>query len=217
MIQHHPADETLMRYAAGTLEPGAALLVAAHLEHCPVCGELVLEMEGLGGQLLDQLAPAAMDADALALALARIERPAAQPAPQAAADAGASQPALGIELPRALAGHEIGRWRWAGPGMRISWITVPGAQSTTFLLKTRPSHRMLDHSHAGVERTMVLAGSFFDQDGRYGPGDLIEADDSIQHQPVVDAGQECICLVAIHGKLRLGGMLGRLIEPFMRF
>ena len=42
---------------------------------------------------------------------------------------------------------------------------------------------------------------------------LVEADAETEHQPVVDADGECICLAAVEGRLRLGGFLGRLLQP----
>ena len=34
---HHATDETLMRYAAGTLAAAPAIVVKAHLASCPAC------------------------------------------------------------------------------------------------------------------------------------------------------------------------------------
>ena len=36
-VRHHPADAVLADYASGALKPGFDLVVAAHLERCPVC------------------------------------------------------------------------------------------------------------------------------------------------------------------------------------
>ena len=39
---------------------------------------------------------------------------------------------------------------------------------------------------------------------------------AIEHQPVVEDGVECICLVALQGQIRLKSWMGRLIQPFVR-
>ena len=44
-------------------------------------------------------------------------------------------------------------------------------------------------------------------------GDCIEADEEIEHQPVVDSPVDCICLAAFDGRLRLKSFLGRLVQP----
>ena len=75
---------------------------------------------------------------------------------------------------------------------------------------------MLPHSHTGVEMTCVLVGAFRHDGGRFGPGDFDLGDEAIEHEPVVEARGECICLVAMQGRLQLNGFVGRLIQPFVR-
>jgi putative transcriptional regulator len=57
----------------------------------------------------------------------------------------------------------------------------------------------------------VLCGSFHDGRARFGPGDFDEADTAILHQPVVDAGSECVCLASINGKVVFDGFFSRAI------
>ena len=49
-----------------------------------------------------------------------------------------------------------------------------------------------------------------------GPATSTWAMTTVDHQPVVEAGQDCICLVAMQGELRLNGLLGRIVQPFVR-
>jgi anti-sigma factor ChrR (cupin superfamily) len=46
-------------------------------------------------------------------------------------------------------------------------------------------------------------------------GDSEEADESVEHQPVVTSAEACICLVALEG-LRFSGLVGALLNPFTR-
>jgi putative transcriptional regulator len=41
-------------------------------------------------------------------------------------------------------------------------------------------------------------------------------DETIDHQPVVEQSQDCICLVAMQGELQLKGLIGRMVQPFIR-
>jgi putative transcriptional regulator len=75
---------------------------------------------------------------------------------------------------------------------------------------------MLEHTHTGIEMTCVLSGAFTQDGSRYGPGDFDLGDETIDHQPVVDPGQDCVCLVAMQGDLRLHGLIGRMVQPFVR-
>ena len=64
--------------------------------------------------------------------------------------------------------------------------------------------------------TCVLTGSFAIRAAIFGPGDFDLGDDSVDHNVMVGLGEDCICLVAMHGELRLAGLLGTLIQPFVR-
>jgi putative transcriptional regulator len=215
MIKHHPSDETLLRYASGSLEPGPGIVVAVHLSFCPACAERIADLEAVGGSLLDDISPVEIGGEALNRLFARIDADdgssgviARQP-PPARAD-------LGIRLPGALDRCGLGPWRWIGPGMRWCRVTVPDDPgANVMLLKVAAGRKLPEHTHAGFEYTQVLKGSFSDARGRYGPGDLDETDDQIQHQPVVDEGGECICVAALHGRLLLRGLFGRVIQPLL--
>lgn len=212
-ICHHAKEETLLRYAAGTLATGPRIVVEAHLASCHVCRAQVTKFEALGGAVLDETEPTHLSADALAVALARIDAadvgsalPVAQPLPPPHID--------GFALPEALIGCDVGRWRWIGPGMRMSRIAVPyDPDANLILLKVGPGRALPDHGHVGAEFTQILSGSYTDRFGRFGPGDLAEMDEEIEHQPVVDPDGECICLAAMEGRMRFNNVIGRLLQP----
>ena len=75
---------------------------------------------------------------------------------------------------------------------------------------------MLEHTHTGFELTCVLSGSFAHDGGHFGPGDFDFGDGSDDHDVVVDSTEDCICLVAMQGDLKLRGMIGRLLQPLIR-
>ena len=80
--RHHPPPELIVDYARGAIAPGPALVLAAHFGACAECRASLRVAEAVGGALLAELEPAEMAPDALARALASIERPAAhQPSP----------------------------------------------------------------------------------------------------------------------------------------
>ena len=67
-----------------------------------------------------------------------------------------------------------------------------------------------------LELTLVLQGAFRDDSDRFGPGDIEVADESMIHQPVAEAGQECICLSATDAPLRFRRLLPRIAQSFLR-
>ncbi len=60
---HRPSRKTLAAFAAGTLDEGLALVVAAHLEVSPESRRDLIEIEAVNGALLDMIEPEAMEAD----------------------------------------------------------------------------------------------------------------------------------------------------------
>lgn len=213
-IEHHPPEEFLARFATGRLDRAEHIVIAAHVSMCARCRRFVAAFERLGGAALEAAEPAALAAGAFDAAMARIAGGEAAPGapavprPRRAEDAG---------LPKVLDLYDIGRVRRIAPGLSMRPIVIPGAgRSRAFLLRSEPGTRMLEHTHTETELTCVLQGSFSHEGGRFGPGDFDVGDDSIDHQPVVGAEEVCVCLVAMSGKLRINGLFGRLIEPFIR-
>lgn len=206
-IRHHPADELLLSLAAGTLPTVQRLVVGAHVELCKACRAKVRLLQAVGGEVLDELPPIALRDDALARTLARLDDE--PPATVRKATAPPPLPA-GAMWPRAFAHCSATRWRWIGPGMRWSRVTVPGEpEANLFLLRIGAGKYLPQHTHRGTELTQVLYGSFHDGRALFGPGDFDMADGDVNHQPVVQDGGECICIGAVDGRLAFDGLIAR--------
>jgi putative transcriptional regulator len=217
--RHHPIDETLMAYAAGTLSAGPRLVTAIHLDSCPRCRDSVRTFEAVGGALLEEIEPEAVPSGALDALFARIDREPFGAAPGIRpAGASAKSPVAtpdGIALPRRLAVHDVGRWRRLGPALSWARVAVSGAPDANVVMLRIPATRSAPrHGHKGREFTQVLVGGFSDGRDAYEAGDFIEVDDHVDHQPVVDGDGDCICIAAVEGRLLIHG-IGRLLQPFI--
>jgi putative transcriptional regulator len=214
-IQHHPSDELLTAFAAGTLDQGQHVAIATHVVRCPHCRGWMHSMEHVGGKVLADLSPTAMSRDAFSRIEARLNEPV-----QAAKPAAMSVPAALDDiagLPAFVRRYPAGPWKWIAPRVHLRPIGLPHANNTrVFLLKSGPGTKMLEHTHTGIEMTCVLSGSFSHEGGHFGPGDFDLGDETMDHQVLVDPGEDCICLVAMQGDLRLNGLIGRLVQPFVR-
>jgi putative transcriptional regulator len=213
-IEHHPTDSMLAAFAAGTLDHGQHVAVATHLVSCPQCRAFMRSMEQVGGAVLESLPPAAMSIGALAAVEERLN----EPVRPAAAAITPTVPETEVPgLPKFVRRYRFGNWKWIAPSVHLRPIALPYESDTrVFLLKSGPGTKMLQHTHTGVELTCVLSGAFRQDGSRYGPGDFDLGDETINHQPIVEGGQDCICLVAMQGELRLNGLLGRIMQPFVR-
>lgn len=236
-VHSHPGDDTLLRYAAGVLPAGPALLVEIHLQACPHCRAAVRRFEAVGGVLLDAAEPAALGGDAFARTLARLgpapvsgsvsggltgsgaRRDHLEAGPSGSAAAPRAEGLVlpdGVRLPRPLASRRIGAMMPVAPGVRMGRVHVPeDGQSNVFLFQIGPGRAIPRHTHAGTEYTHVICGGFSDPSGHYGPGDLVEADGDVDHSPRVDDDGTCICLAAFEGRLRFHGLLGVVLRPFI--
>jgi putative transcriptional regulator len=215
MIRRHPDDELLLGLAAGTLDRAAAIVVAAHVEACASCGESAALLEAVGGECLAAIEPAALSVEAFGRTLAKIDAsrralPAVRPArhrPDAPA---------GMPWPRSLEGCEISPWKSIGPGMRWSRVRVPGQpDANAFLLRMGAGKELALHTHDGRELTQVLHGAFRDERGVWRAGDLDDTDATVRHRPVVTEEDECICLVAVAGRVRFDGWIARALGAWM--
>ena len=208
-IKHHPSDTTLAAYAFGTLDQARSLVVAAHLSLCAQCRAAVRNFESVGGAVLAETEPVAMSPGTLQHAMAAL------------GPLEIVQPPIrseGVqELPPPLSRYMMGPWRWIGRGVQWRAVDVPSDDDVrVFMLKGMPGTRLPRHRHTGTEWTCVFEGAFTHDLGRYGAGDFDEADETVEHNPVVDAEEGCVCLVALQGHIELQGWLGRLIQPFVR-
>jgi putative transcriptional regulator len=215
MICHHPDDATLLAYAAGAVTEGFSLVVAAHLERCGRCRGRVAEAECVGGRLLEGLGETPLTEGALGRLYARIDG-------QMQREAGTEPPPQAPEgVPRVLArwlprGLADVRWRTLLPGVRDFRLTgVHSARGTARLLSIAPATTIPHHGHSGSELTLVLKGSYMDEIGRFQRGDVADLAADVEHQPVTDTAETCICLVATDAPLRFSGVLGRVIQPFV--
>jgi len=188
LISHHPSEAALAAHGAGTMPEGLSLAVSTHLGFCSVCRETAALMAVLGGAILEGIEPVAMAEDALAMVLARAERPVVSFAPRARDAA----------LPPPLDRAAFGAWRDVAPGYRWRGLRIGGA-AWAGLMRAEPGCALAGHDHTGMELTCVLTGALADASGRYGPGDVMEGEPGHVHEPRVDGTEPCLCVIAGEG------------------
>jgi putative transcriptional regulator len=200
-ITHHLDEATLMSFAAGSLPAALAAVAAAHTAMCARCRREVAMLEGVGEALVSELAPAPLE---------RADLPA--PLPAASHQARHRKPDEGDgDVPWPVArlvagGLDAVRWRWLGPGVWDRPLPLKGAGSCGC---SGRAANVPEHGHGGAELTLVLRGAFRDGTGRYHRGDVADLDQSVAHQPVAEAGNDCICLVANEGPAEFRGLMAR--------
>lgn len=197
-----PLDALLAGYAAGTLGRPLGILVELHLEIRPENRAFVAALEGVAARALEEAEPRPLSRRDERLAA--IFGGAVTAAPVAVPD-----PVLPAPLRRYI-GSSLDqlRWRWLLPGLKEYRFEADGVN----LLWARAGARMPNHTHDGSEVTLVLSGAFSDASGTFRRGDIEISDEEVDHRPVVEPGEDCICFNVLDAPLRLTGPIGRWVE-----
>ncbi len=217
-VHHHPGEDLLWDYYRGAASPGLALVVRTHLAACAACRADMHTLDGIGAAMMAQAEGVAMSDNALDLALARIERPeASTPVPEKSE---ARQPAFleGFELPDSLKTLVIKDRYWAAPGVWMAPVEI-GPQpkgERTYLMYVSAGMTMPQHTHRGLETTVVLKGRFSDHNGEYRVGDMAVCTPDDSHAPAIPADEDCLCLIWQDAAIIPQTWLGRILQPFAR-
>ncbi|MGH1465023.1 MAG: ChrR family anti-sigma-E factor [Cognatishimia sp.] len=207
-ITHHTPNALLAAYAAGNLPQPFALAVAAHISLCLECRAAYEAHLVSGGAVLETSEVEAVSEGLKSNVLDLLDTP---------VDEKKVHQRSGVypgPVMEALKGKQP-RWKSLGMGVRQS-ILSDGREGSVRLLYIPSGRAVPDHSHNGLELTLVLQGSFSDETGRFGVGDLEVADQSLEHTPIADEGAPCICLAATDAPLRFNSFVPRLLQPLFR-
>lgn len=220
--RHHLDEATLLSLSAASLPTALAVVASTHLSCCELCRERLLQIDRIGGVLLEQQQAEAPDPAARAAMLARLdEEPAPRASPAPAAFREDDEHHDPNRLPEPLhawfgPSKRALRWRWVAPGLhRIRALGVAGGE--LMLLRVAPGSRLPLHSHQGNELTVILEGAYDDVLGHFGPGDAADLDEDTLHQPVTSPEVACICVAATDAPLRFPGWFARILQPLFGF
>jgi len=213
-IQRHPRFETLGDFAAGRLDEARAVVIATHAALCEGCTETISRLEAVGGALLEDASPVALENDALEKIIARADVGANVVAPAYSTE---TRPERRLPLSDYLESSiDDVRWKRIMPGFSQSVVKAQGYRPGVLrLLKIDPGVEMPKHSHKGEELTLILRGAYRDEIGEFNVGDLADLDGETTHTPKAIGGEPCICLIATAAPLKFKTLAARLAQPFI--
>lgn len=208
-IRHHLSDQLLLGYSSGQLPEAFNLVVAVHLSLCDDCKARLGAFDAVGGSLMDACDSVAVAEESLAATLARLDGMPLAPPPRRGTK---TVPAPLMDY----IGTDLAAVKWRSLGMGVRQAILPTDKGASARLLYIPAgQKVPDHGHRGTELTLVLQGAFRDETDRFGPGDIEIADEDLHHQPIAEAGVDCICLAATDAPLRFSGLLPRIAQPFL--
>lgn len=212
-LQHHPEDELLASYSAGSLPLSQALCISTHLDHCDSCSQKLQRLNSLGSALLDDLDPAPVSDNLKTRLLEQLDS-----LPEETPVASGEGESV---IPRCLqqfVGGDYNQlaWKRIAPDIHSIELCRDTNGARVELLKIRPGGSTSTHTHLGDEYTVVLQGSFSDEQGVYHEGDFLLRDRNDRHTPMASRDRECICLAVTEGPIQFTGFFSRMLNPLIR-
>lgn len=212
MLEQTDAIDALMaEFVSGTLPTPLQVLLASHLEMNKSNHEWVSNLEALAGLELAEIEPVELsDRDSM---LAHIlSSNTGLESISAAVTEDKTPESLRRFIGSAVSDISWKRNRFASID-EVKLGEFDGCKATLFRLQAGQS--VPHHTHVGTEITLVLQGGFSDGTGHFKKGQISIADGTVDHGPVADQDEACICFAVTDAPLRLTGPLGRFIAPFI--
>ena len=213
-MNSHIDTNLLEAYASGDIDAVSGLLVATHLDICQQCRSLVNQLEDKqANQVCEPLFDYSDDFEQML-------------------DDIVSQPAIGehfvlhdlrsvnvagkeFALPKSL--HRfadlIGDWKSYG-GKVFSAPIDFGEDERVNLMYINEDVKIPQHTHKGLETTLVLHGGFSDEHGHYEVGDIIVKDSQCTHTPFTSKGEDCLCLAVLTEPMLFTQGVARIFNRF---
>jgi putative transcriptional regulator len=226
MIRYHPDDNLLTEYASGSLAWAVSLSVCAHLQFCPHCRKRVETLNKLGGAILTTSIAEKVEPETFAQLMERIRNQKSDSSKTPKSDAIRAQdfyhsdPMLN-HLPKVIAKllPTNGKLKWqrvSGSLKRARLVAGQDKYEVAFQ-KISSGGTVVEHDHRGLEVTLVLHGSFSDENGVYNEGDFLVRNSGEVHRPTATQNQDCLCLSVSEAPVEVTGLLGKIINPFLGF
>jgi putative transcriptional regulator len=212
IVDERPIDVLLAGYAARTLDPPLQVLIASHLELTPDNHAYVAALEAAHGVFLSALDPVPLPGRDRRLVNIFAS---GTPAPHPERSDAPFRPYEDAELLPLPLRHFIGRNLSELPFAEVldgieQAVIATGPFGEASILRCRPGARFRPHGHRGTEAALVLAGSFADGQGSCKRGEVMIADETCNHQPIVGS-DGLLCFMVSPDGMGAQGTVGRLI------
>jgi len=224
MITHHPDENLLTEYASGSVATALGIVICAHLQTCPHCRQRVEQLNRLGATILKQSVAEPVQQETFDQLMARIRN---QTAPAGKANQSVEPAPVYINdpmlkrLPKVIAKllPRDGKVKWqaAGGSLKTARLKTGQRDYEVAFQKISSGGKVFEHGHRGLEITLVLHGSFSDEDGIYSEGDFLVRTPGEVHRPTATQNEDCLCISVVEAPVKITGLFGKLVNPFLPF
>ncbi len=228
MIKHHPTFELLNLFVKGELPASLSAGIAIHADMCPVCQAQI-------AQLTEQVAETSFEfeeefldrfivdksEDIGELPIENFDDMIADITQSSDITLSDAKVARVIsfndkeyKLPTPLSNIKVGKSSNFGKLSRTR-LQLNEDEIHTSLLHIEPGGGVPQHTHKGFELTLLLDGSFEDENGEYVKGDFIMLSGDHQHHPISSKG--CLCYTVANDALHFTQGINKLFNPIGSF
>ena len=219
MINKCPDETLLVEYASGALSTAPSIAVTTHLKYCDKCATAVRALGFIGGSLLECLEEEKVSDGLLGKVFDCIDSQEDEPVSAKIRRSSPTLDSVASGLPeyvRNLLPDEELNWRNLTSSLEVAPIRIGEESYELSLYRIHAGGKAPEHDHRGKEITVVLRGSFSDEDGVYHPGDFLVREEGDTHRPYAARNEECVCLSVLEAPIKLTG-IKRVLNPFISF
>jgi putative transcriptional regulator len=211
-VRHHPEGRLLNEFASGTLPLAQSACISVHLHFCDRCRRQTQQLQNVGAELFSALSPEQVEDSVLESVLSRLdEEPPLTYSHRASSDGG---PVL---VQRLMSGdYEDLAWKRINSALQIANLRTGDPEHEFSLYHIKAGRSIPKHTHQGTEMTLVLEGSFSDEEGVYQQGDFLMRDAEDVHTPTASQTADCICIGVLDAPIRFKPWNYRLLNPFLQ-
>ena len=212
-IKHHPSRAMLVDFSAGNLGTAESICVSAHLHFCDLCRNELMRLDQVASQLMTEAEPQTIDEDLFDSVMSKIDA-----LPEAPTKVEIEEKS---DFPHTVAKliNETERapnWRRMSSSVDVARFQTGQNKFEVALHRICAGGKTPHHGLNGTEFTVVLKGSFSDEQAVYSEGDFLLRGPGDEHQPMGAQNGECICLSALAAPIKLSSPLGFLMKPWLR-
>jgi putative transcriptional regulator len=212
-IKHHPSRAMLVDFSAGNLGTAESICVSAHLHFCDQCRNELMRLDQVASQLMTEAEPQTIDEDLFDSVMSKIDA-----LPEAPTKVEIEEKS---DFPHTVAKlinetESAPNWRRMSSSVDVARFQTGQNKFEVALHRICAGGKTPHHGHNGTEFTVVLKGSFSDEQAVYSEGDFLLRGPGDEHQPMGAQNGECICLSALAAPIKLSSPLGFLMKPWLR-
>ena len=212
-IKHHPSRAMLVDFSAGNLGTAESICVSAHLHFCDQCRNELMRLDQVASQLMTEAEPQTIDEDLFDSVMSKIDALPEAPT-KVETEEKSDFPHTVTKLINET--ESAPNWRRMSSSVDVARFQTGQNKFEVALHRICAGGKTPHHGHNGTEFTVVLKGSFSDEQAVYSEGDFLLRGPGDEHQPMGAQNGECICLSALAAPIKLSSPLGFLMKPWLR-